>query len=120
VYNWLIVASNEGGSRESPVWSFETIERVDAPFARGDANADAALDVSDAVTILGYLFLGTAMNDCEDAADVNDDGGLDISDAVRLLGYLFLGLPRPPDPFGACGSDPTEDDLGCQLYDRCP
>ena len=66
-------------------------------FLRGDANADGTADISDAIAILGFLSLGSTMNDCEDAADANDDGAVDISYPVRLLGFLFLGSERPPD-----------------------
>ncbi|MBN1443525.1 MAG: hypothetical protein JXA90_12515 [Planctomycetes bacterium] len=76
--------------------------------------------MSDAIAILGSLSLGTNINDCMDAADVNDDGQVDISDAVRLLGHLYLGSETPPDPFGACGEDTTEDELECSAYSACP
>lgn len=89
------------------------------PFVRGDANADGTPDLSDAVTVLGFLFLGTPMNDCGDAADFNDDGEVDISDPLRLLGHLFLGSARPPDPFVGCGRDRTEDGLDCKGYGAC-
>ena len=91
-----------------------------APFVRGDANADGTADISDAVAILGFLFLGSTLNDCSDAADVNDDGVVDISDPTRLLGHLFLGSDRPPDPFLACGDDPTRDALDCRRFRGCP
>ena len=41
------------------------------------------------------------------------------SDAVSLLGHLFLGSGRPPDPFGACGPDPTADGLECEMFGIC-
>jgi probable HAF family extracellular repeat protein len=88
-------------------------------FTRGDSNADGSTDISDAVVILGDLFLGAPMNDCQDAADVNDDGKVDISDPVRLLGHLFLGSDRPPDPFGTCDRDPTIDELECESFSKC-
>jgi hypothetical protein len=91
-----------------------------ALFLRGDANASGTADMSDAITILGFLFLGSAMNDCSDAADVNDDGEVDISDPARLLSHLFLGSEAPPEPFDACGEDPTGDDLDCAAFGRCP
>jgi regulation of enolase protein 1 (concanavalin A-like superfamily) len=94
-------------------------------FLRGNANADATTDISDAVTILGFLFLGGTMNDCREAADVNDDGKVDISDPVSLLGHLFLGGVAPPEPYAACGVDPPADNhtagaLGCNMFAKCP
>jgi len=89
-------------------------------FRRGDSNADGTTDISDAVRILGFLFVGAPMNDCLDGADVNDDGKVDISDPVRLLGFLFLGSERPPDPFSACEVDSTGDELDCRTFRACP
>lgn len=88
-------------------------------FKRGDANADARVDVSDAVSTLNHLFLGRAGGPCEDAADANDDGQLDVSDAVYSLAYLFLGGSEPASPGFQCGVDPTPDALGCDHYPAC-
>jgi hypothetical protein len=92
----------------------------EAEFLRGDVNDDGAIDISDPISALSFLFLGTSEPPCKDAADANDDGTVDISDPVAELRYLFRGgLPAPP-PFGGCGDDPTEDPLGCNSYSACP
>ncbi|MBI4602098.1 MAG: hypothetical protein HY721_09075 [Planctomycetes bacterium] len=88
-------------------------------FSRGDSNADGAFDISDAVFGLIFLFAGGEPPPCADACDSNDDGKLDLSDAVYSLAHLFLGGPAPPRPFGACGADPTPDDLGCARLGPC-
>lgn len=90
------------------------------PFARGDANSDDRFDLSDPIFTLGYLFLGSASPSCLDTSDADDNGRLDLSDAVFSVSYLFLGgaaLPAP-EP-GACGGDPTPDDLPCLEYSPC-
>lgn len=90
---------------------------VDGPkYRRGDTNSDGTHDLSDAIDALGFLFLGQPRElACPKSADFNDDGGIDISDPVSLLGYLFLAAPAvPPEPFAACGVDPTVDGLGCE------
>ena len=89
-------------------------------FRRGDTNDDGKADISDAVTTLGFLFLGvpTAL-DCDKSADTNDNGKLDLSDPVALLNHLFLGAPAPPAPFAQCGPDPTEDNLICGAPGPC-
>ena len=80
-------------------------------FRRGDANDSGAVDLSDAVAILGCKFLGEPCPTCRDAADANDDGLLDISDAIRILGFLFVGAPPPAAPGPAlCGQDPSGED----------
>jgi hypothetical protein len=83
-------------------------------FRRGAVRGEETLDISDAVRLLGYLFLGDEAPPCLDAADADDSGVIDITDAVRILGYLFLGADAPAAP-GAktCGPDSTEDDLDC-------
>jgi formylglycine-generating enzyme required for sulfatase activity len=92
-----------------------------AVFQRGDANADGTVNISDAITVLGFLFLGSpAALQCEDAADVDDSGALNITDPVYLLGFLFLGGPAPPAPHGKCGPDPTADALDCAAFPPCP
>jgi hypothetical protein len=70
----------------------------------GDSSQDGAVDISDAISLLGFLFLGspsalpcgdgTADDPANEAlVDWNGDGGVDLSDAVGLLGRLFLGGP---------------------------
>jgi hypothetical protein len=91
----------------------------DTRFERGDTNTDGSTDISDAVAILNYLFLGVGNIPCLQAADSNDDGALDMSDAVTILGFLFLGGKTIEPPFGICGVDPTGHDLACDSFSRC-
>jgi hypothetical protein len=98
------------------VWSFEVLTR---PFLRGEVNDDGAIDITDAVFLLGYLFLGGEEPPCLESADADDNGELEITDAIRLLSYLFLGGEAPPPPFADCGPDPTEDDLDCRAFEGC-
>lgn len=86
------------------------------PFVRGDSNGDGQRDITDPIHTLNVLFLGEGSHACEDAADHNDDGLVDISDAIAGLGFQFLGLEPPPAPFPSCGSDPTPDPLGCEVF----
>ncbi len=80
-------------------------------FRRGDADGIGDADITDAIFILGALFLGGEQPSCPDAADVDDSGIVDITDAINLLIYLFLGGADPADPGpGRCGPDPTKDD----------
>jgi hypothetical protein len=94
----------------------------------GDVNGDGKLDLSDAVWLLGHLFLGAPGQEtlpCEGGtasspgqgdlalADVNGDGRIDLSDPVRTLGFLFLGL----DP-QALGTECVRIE-GCQENALC-
>ena len=81
-------------------------------FVRGRVNADASVDISDAVSLLLHLFVGGEIG-CPAAADTNDDSSLNLSDAVYLLDFLFRGGVSLPAPQGSCAPDPTPDDLEC-------
>lgn len=85
-----------------------------ATFRRGDFNRDDRVDISDAVGVLGHLFLGVEATRCEDAADADDNGTVNLTDAISILGWLFQGAGELPAPgcFRA-GQDPTSDDLIC-------
>lgn len=81
-------------------------------FIRGDANNDAEVDLSDAISILGDLFLGNpATAPCQDALDADDNGEVELTDAVYLLEGLFTGGDNPPPPYPLPGVDPTLDTL---------
>jgi hypothetical protein len=83
-----------------------------ASFRRGDANPDGSVNITDAIFILGYQFLGQRAPACLDAADADDDGRLNITDPIFLLNALFAGGPPVPAPrINACGLDPTPDAL---------
>jgi ELWxxDGT repeat protein len=96
-------------------------------FHRGDPDSSGTIDISDGITIFGFLFLGNpATLSCKESADANNDGRIDISDGIYLLNWLFIGGPAPaaPGPTGMpCGFDPdppgSPGDLGCGSYDPC-
>jgi hypothetical protein len=88
-------------------------------FRRGDVNADAGVNIADAISILGHLFGGNPAPACRDAADANDDGQLNIADAIAILGHLFGGTGPLSAPFGVCGEDPKLDALECVSFPPC-
>ena len=89
----------------------------DFNFIRSDCNQDAQVDMSDAISILSYLYLDWE-TPCLTACDVNDDFFVEDADFVYLTNYLFQGGPTPPDPFPACG---TEQHFGLDCTDPvCP
>jgi hypothetical protein len=93
---------------------------IEVPFRRGDVQFDSRVDLTDAMSILGCLFLDEKCPICWDSADGNDDGFVEISDAIYLLNYEFLAASPPPAPFPDCGVDPTDDGLTCDDYSSCP
>ncbi|MBI4582677.1 MAG: PD40 domain-containing protein, partial [Planctomycetes bacterium] len=89
----------------------------------GDCNGDGALDVSDAVCILGVLFIGEPKGfPCGDGASSHpgnvalldwpppdgqaSDGQVDVTDVVNLLTYLFIG--GSAHPLAVRGKETTE------------
>lgn len=89
-------------------------------FLRGDCSSDGALDVSDPIALIGFLFSGAPGPACGDSCDGNDDGQLNIGDVVFLLSHLFNGGPAPGAPGLLCGEDPTPDGLSCPVIEACP
>lgn len=87
-------------------------------FIRADAVADGSLNLLDATEMLLQLFLQQDSL-CLDALDANDDGAFNIGDPLFLLDYLFSGGTPISDPSGACGEDPTVDNLTCQEFPGC-
>ena len=98
-----------------------------AQFHRGDPNVSGTTDISDGISIFGFLFLGGATGlPCREAADANNDAAIDISDGIYILNWLFTGGPEPalPGPTTAsCGFDSdaagSSGDLGCEVYGPC-
>ncbi len=92
---------------------------------RGDTNDDGAVNIADAIYLLGNLFPGTNPPNvlvCLDAADTNNDAGINIADAISLLGSLFgsPAVPLPsPNVTDGCGPD-TNASLGCDTFTACP
>jgi hypothetical protein len=88
-------------------------------FIRGDCNGDgrATGNVTDAVFLLNFNFLGGREPPCLAACDANGDGKAvgSVTDAVFMLQFNFLGGAPPPPPFPDCGegSRPTDAILGC-------
>jgi len=74
----------------------------------GDYNQDGGVDLSDAISIFGFLFLGAAGPECPAGLDFNGDSQLDLSDGIGVLNWLFQGGPGH-----ALGADCVEME-GCQ------
>jgi hypothetical protein len=95
-------------------------------FVRGDSNGDGAVsgEVTDAVFLLRFNFLGGERPPCLAACDANGDGDVSgqVSDAVYILLFNFLGGPPPAPPFPDCGAGvlPGDSGLGCVTPPPCP
>jgi len=91
----------------------------------GDCSQNGVSDLSDAVCLLGALFLGEPTElPCGDGSftdpanlrllDMQPDGGLDCSDAVAWLQFQFHGGPRHPLAL------PGREGWGCVSIAGCP
>jgi hypothetical protein len=82
-------------------WSFaKSAHFFGYPYICGDANGDQGVNVSDAVFIINYVFIGGDPPDPLESADANCDGGVNVSDAVYIINYVFIGGTSPCDPDG--------------------
>jgi len=53
------------------------------------------VNVSDAVYLINYIFIGGMAPYCMQEGDANADGTVNISDAVYIINYVFLDGPAP-------------------------
>jgi hypothetical protein len=69
-------------------------------YTCGDANNDGTVNVSDAVAIINYVFVGGDPPLPLEAGDVNCDETCNVSDAVWIINYVFVGGNSPCDTSG--------------------
>lgn len=68
-------------------------------YIEGDANADADINVGDAVFMINYVFTGGPDPlPVPMAGDANCDARPDIADAVYIINYVFKSGPAPSCP----------------------
>lgn len=90
----------------------------------GNCNQDGELDISDAICLVGFLFLGApAVLPCGEGSitdpgnvslvDWQPDGGIDLSDVISLLSFLFQGGSAHPLAI------PGLETRGCVLIEGC-
>jgi hypothetical protein len=74
---------------------------VEPLYIVGDANNDGDINVSDAVLIINYVFIGGDPPIPEETSgDANCDGSVNVSDAVMIINFVFIGGNTPGDPNG--------------------
>jgi hypothetical protein len=61
----------------------------------GDANGSGSVNISDAVSLIAYIFSGGPAPNPLAAGDANCSGSINVSDAVYLIAYIFAGGPAP-------------------------
>ncbi|HER00590.1 MAG TPA: hypothetical protein ENO22_14730 [candidate division Zixibacteria bacterium] len=87
---------DETGSKTSKLLGMQ----INPGYICGDANSDQSVNVSDAVTIINYVFVGGSQPDPLASADANCDTTVNVSDAVWIINYVFVGGSAPCDTDG--------------------
>ncbi|MBD3218911.1 MAG: hypothetical protein GF310_11590 [candidate division Zixibacteria bacterium] len=95
-YYWHITSRDiHGDTTSGPLWTFTTV--AGPSYICGDANNDANVNISDAVHIIGYVFVGGIPPIPYESGDCNCDGLCNVSDAVWIINYVFIGGNDPCD-----------------------
>ncbi len=76
-------------------WAANHLFTPAPPYIPGDANGSGAVNISDAVYLIAYIFSGGSAPEPLLAGDANCSGSVNISDAVYLIAYIFSGGPAP-------------------------
>ncbi len=93
-YSYTVTAVDAGGNEsDSSAAAEATPEALGGGQIPGDYNQDAGVDISDAISVFGYLFLGREEPVCPAGLDFNGDSALDLSDGIGALNWLFQGGP---------------------------
>ena len=93
-YSYTVTAVDAGGNEsDSSAAAEATPEALGGAQIPGDYNQDAGVDISDAISVFGYLFLGRVAPACPAGLDFNGDSALDLSDGIGALNWLFQGGP---------------------------
>jgi hypothetical protein len=94
-------------------------------FIRGPCGTPDQADpqITNAVTIFGYLFQGQGVPPCLEACDVDGIPPVNITDGIYLLRFLFSGGPPPPgwvdrDDDGI--ADPTCEEITPEMDCQSP
>lgn len=96
-----------------------------------ESNGDGGLDLSDAISTLGLLFLGNPVRfPCGDGSprdpanislmDWQPDGTVDLSDAIASLTFLFTGGPRHALAIPGSETEGCVLIVGCVGSAHCP
>lgn len=77
---------------------FPTVTRVNGfeiQYLCGDVDGNGAVNIADAIGLLGYIFGMGPLPVPEDVADVDCNGRLNMSDVVYIISYIFYGSQPP-------------------------
>ncbi len=85
----------DNGAKADPI-SFTILDIEVVPsYICGDANGSGAINISDVVYLINYIFSGGNPPNPLESGDANCSGLVNISDAVYLVNYIFSGGAAP-------------------------
>ncbi len=90
----LKVSSNDPDSADA-LQTIPAYLQVAPLYICGDVTGERAIDISDVVALIAYIFAGGPAPIPYLLGDVNCDAIVDISDAVYLIAYIFSGGAVP-------------------------
>jgi|GEM_PF-121387 len=76
----------------------EVVLEIQSPYLCCDVTDDQTVNVSDAVYITNYVFIGGGAPDPLESGDCTCDDNCNISDAVAIINFVFIGGYDPCDP----------------------
>jgi PKD domain-containing protein/IPT/TIG domain-containing protein/NPCBM/NEW2 domain-containing protein len=115
----IVAADERGSSRLASGLRYVDAGDGGTRFVRADVDANGQVELTDAINVLGFLFLGNPPQlGCLEAADADASGTVELTDAVYLLQFLFLGGRKPPAPYPDCGV-PAQSLVGCASSATC-
>jgi subtilisin family serine protease len=91
------------GNAPLPCWKYNRRMNNIATLssgACGDPNGDTETNISDAVYVINYVFVGGPSPDPYSTGDCNCDTVVNVSDAVMIINYVFMGGNAPCDTDG--------------------
>lgn len=96
IYEFTAQITDAAGSTDERQLSVN----IGVPYICGDANADEAVNVSDAVFVINFVFVGAEAPNPIESADANCDTTVNVSDAVYIINFVFVGGNPPCDTNG--------------------
>lgn len=94
----------------SPVIGAVTVDTI-----CGDVNYDGAINMADAIYLIGAVFKCWTAPQPYCISDVNGDGAVNIADPIYLITYIFRGGPPPQE----CCPDGAADQTIFQRLVKC-
>lgn len=92
---YFSIACRDAGSPAKVDTLAVSLTVLSPPYICGDPDGNRAVNISDAVYLIAYIFSGGSAPVSTIAGDANCDSMVNISDAVYLTSYIFSGGPAP-------------------------